>query len=330
MRKLTGVKLGLQSEDGNLAALSLRLLLEFEPRREISVDAESRLVEGHMRIVYSLPQHREYLCSGAPSEPILAEAAARVMESIESVPDAVLKLVQKGLISKGERGELVARLLLILAHDRAARKAGTIMSPNASRTPCSTRTNFMYSVPILLVDFLRELVGEVHLLEILKSTPYNIPNGVKFEDAFRDAKVHFTHFAKAVDTSIVSDVAAWIAMSRGMAWQCFNRQAAIDILIPVLLWDEKLGRWSMTAVFIQIKNSSRHQSAHIDAEKLRFFTNGTEKANKRPYVSIALEFNVQSPPTRYQTSVPSKANDAIPYTPHSRENRAPVTAPCRP
>jgi hypothetical protein len=300
-RKLTGVKPGLQSDDGNLAALTLRLLLEFEPRREIAVNAENRLVEGHMRIAYSVPKHREYLRSGAPSEPILAEAAARVMESIPSVPDALLKLVRDGLISKGERGELVARLLLILAHDRAARKAGTILSPHISPVSFKShpQTHSKYSIPILLVDFLRELVGEVHLQEILNSTPHNIPNGVKFEEAFRDAKVHFTHFVKAADTSVVSDEAAWVAMSRGMAWQCFNQQAVIDMLVPVLLWNELLGRWSMTAIFFQIKNSSKHKQVHIDAEKLPFFTNGTEKANKRPYMTIVLEFGVQSPLQKY-------------------------------
>jgi hypothetical protein len=169
---ITGVSPGERSDDGDLAALSLRLLLEFEPRREISVNAENRLVEGHMRIAYSVPKHREYLRSGAPSEPILAEAAARVMESIGSIPNALLKMVQDGLISKGERGELVARLLLILAHDRAARKARTNLSPESSpllSEPRFTPTHHvLYSVPILLVDFLRELVGEDHLQEILQ------------------------------------------------------------------------------------------------------------------------------------------------------------------
>jgi len=47
----------------------------------------------------------------------------------EGIPDALLKLVRDGLISKGERGELVARLLLILAHDRAVHKARTNSLP---------------------------------------------------------------------------------------------------------------------------------------------------------------------------------------------------------
>jgi hypothetical protein len=81
----------------------------------------------------------------------------------------------------------------------------------------------------------------------------------------------------------------------------------IDILIPVLLWNDKLDRWSMTAIFIQIKNSRRHQSVHIDAERLRFFTSGNEKANSRPYTTITLEFGVQNNQT---PSAPSKPSDA--------------------
>ena len=45
--------------DGQLAALGVRLMLEFEPLRK-SADQEAKLVEleGHMRVVYSVPEHR--------------------------------------------------------------------------------------------------------------------------------------------------------------------------------------------------------------------------------------------------------------------------------
>lgn len=63
-----------------LAAVALRLLLEFDPTRQAAIVAESKLVQGHMRIAYSIPAHQEYVRSGAPSEPILAEAAAQIMK----------------------------------------------------------------------------------------------------------------------------------------------------------------------------------------------------------------------------------------------------------
>ena len=60
-----------------LAVLDVQLSLDFEPRREKVQFEEAGLVESHMRVAYSIPDHREYLRSGYPSEPLLAEAAAQ-------------------------------------------------------------------------------------------------------------------------------------------------------------------------------------------------------------------------------------------------------------
>ncbi len=65
------------SRAARLAVLDVQLSLDFEPRREKVQMEEASLVESHMRIAYSIPNHREYLRSGYPSEPLLAEAAAQ-------------------------------------------------------------------------------------------------------------------------------------------------------------------------------------------------------------------------------------------------------------
>lgn len=44
---------------------------------------ESGLVENHMRIAFSIPDDREYLRSGYPSEPLLAKAAATTTMAME-------------------------------------------------------------------------------------------------------------------------------------------------------------------------------------------------------------------------------------------------------
>lgn len=60
------------------AVLSTRLSLDFESAQycESARQMEANQVASHMRILYSVPKHREYMRSGTPSEPILAEAAA--------------------------------------------------------------------------------------------------------------------------------------------------------------------------------------------------------------------------------------------------------------
>lgn len=127
-----------------------------------------------MRVAYSVPARWEYLRSGAPSEPILAEAAAQVMEKF-NIPEWVSQYLAKGLISKGERGELVARLLLTLAHDRALKPNG---GP-AFKAP--------YSRPITVVAFLTALLGEENMMNsVLNTTASASPDTKIFSEAFED------------------------------------------------------------------------------------------------------------------------------------------------
>ncbi|KAG6870360.1 hypothetical protein C0995_013536 [Termitomyces sp. Mi166 len=62
--------------------LAARVDLTFESNRDEAVLLEGLLVASSMRTVYSVPQHRQYLRGGYPSEPFLAEAAARAMFEI--------------------------------------------------------------------------------------------------------------------------------------------------------------------------------------------------------------------------------------------------------
>ncbi|EKM79146.1 hypothetical protein AGABI1DRAFT_128309 [Agaricus bisporus var. burnettii JB137-S8] len=59
--------------------LAVRVDFTFASNRDEAVYLERLLVASSMRTVYSVPQHKEYLRGGYPSEPFLAEAAARMM-----------------------------------------------------------------------------------------------------------------------------------------------------------------------------------------------------------------------------------------------------------
>lgn len=60
-----------------LTSLGVRILLHFNLMRQAARAMEEDMVTRNLRIVFSIPEHREYMCSGSPSEPLLAEAAAR-------------------------------------------------------------------------------------------------------------------------------------------------------------------------------------------------------------------------------------------------------------
>ncbi|KAG6805070.1 hypothetical protein H0H92_000828, partial [Tricholoma furcatifolium] len=60
-----------------LPLLAARIDMTFESNRDGTVLLEGLLVASSLRTVYSVPQHRQYLRGGYPSEPFVAEAAAR-------------------------------------------------------------------------------------------------------------------------------------------------------------------------------------------------------------------------------------------------------------
>jgi len=279
---------------------------------------ESELVEGYMRWAHSVPAHRKSLRTSAPSEPILAEAAAHVMAKFDrEVVSLLSRYLRDGLIEKGQHEGLVWRTIVTKAHDIAAIPS----IPSSFLVPLHR----VFSVPIHLFDLLEALVGKLHMETILMSHAQNVPNSATFKEAFADAYIHWTHFAKAGDDSVISDEAAWIAMVRGIFWQCSDQQADINGILPLLLsvLGTKLGRWVMSAVFWQIKDKTKKHAAHVDAEKLKFFStppkDEPEKGTRRPYIVITMQFGVQNIP---RTTMPN-----TPPGPHISQQPEDVTPP---
>lgn len=265
------------------APLSVRLLLEFDISREKAREVEMELVARNMRIVYSVPSHREYLRAGTPSEPILAEAAAvamnRFRDALKPV-ECISGLLESGLIDKGSRGELVARLLLTLAHDAAVWRISKLEGLKKEDT--------WWSRPVLLVDFLRALFADDHHSKVLHCTPDNIRSTTTLEQAFEGAYIHFTHFALMGEIDTIDTHTALAGLVRGIAWQVAHTQKDIDIAIPVVMKNEKLVESLMTYVLIQVKNRTNKQHIAVDAEALGILPKG----GRNPYIVLDMQLGV--------------------------------------
>jgi hypothetical protein len=259
-------------------------------RRALST-MEAKLVENHMRIAFSVPAHREYVHTGAPSEPVLVEAAARIthrnIPRRLDIPSRIQSFIEEGIIDKPERGEIVSRLILLEAMDSAVLADQTGVSWN----------HRVFAKPIPLATYLVHLFGPKHAETILDSTPANISNGPdrqKLRLAFKGAQVYFTHFARATDSSVVTASAAWMGMSRGIAWQCSRTQEGIDICIPVLLnptrkdAGTKLGEGTVVPLLIQVQNRNAKSRSIIDAESLGFFPSSIVDKGKRLYIALTM------------------------------------------
>ncbi|QRV83604.1 hypothetical protein RhiJN_11620 [Ceratobasidium sp. AG-Ba] len=298
-KKIAGNRTDKLNSEAELAVLMFRVGLSFDKTRVGVPQTEAKLVRGHMISCHSIPQHREFIYAAASSEPILAEAAAQLMDINniwEKLAGTLFGLCNNGMIAKGERGELLARLLLTKAHDWVVYG---LRSKDVLRPRRFTR-------PILLADFLEALVGKKNKDEIMKAKPNNTRNGPTLADSpLGQAALNFTHWAKAADDCSVTDNGAWIALTRCMAWQCCDGQPEVDLVTPLMLppEDAKLGPYTVSAIFWQIKNRATPTRAEIDAERLGFFSYcekplseeiSAEIVNSRPYLTIVLNLGISN------------------------------------
>ncbi|PCH39945.1 hypothetical protein WOLCODRAFT_136576 [Wolfiporia cocos MD-104 SS10] len=297
MAKLTGMQAFSERNADNrarLAILATRLLLDINITRQTALEMSLEMVRSNMRIAYSVPTHREHLWSGYPSEPILAEAAARAMARFTyPVVETLEAFVKDGLI---EKGELVMRLLLIEAFDAAARE-------NSSGPP-------QFNKPVSLFAFLEALFGTQKLEQIKKMVPDNMRSNSKtFEDAFKDAQVHFTHFARNGNMSVSNSKRTWAALARGMAIACAPNQDVIDCIIPVLLdGKEKLCEKAVTGLLIQCKNKQRESLVTIDEAAINkqkgFFLQ--DDNDDRPYIGLLMQLGFQNDEPKVKSDAPRR------------------------
>ncbi|KAF8648748.1 hypothetical protein AX16_006189 [Volvariella volvacea WC 439] len=262
------------SPNAQLAVVDVRLCLSYESGRQATYSILSDLVASHMRTAYSIPQHQEYMRSGYPSEPILAEAAALEMDHWKSL-DTVLNIfsvlnthMNNDLIDRGEREEIIARA--ILTEDRAVFSSG-----------CRVET------------FIRHLFQQQHAEAILISKPDNVADGSTFSEKFQQAVIRFTHFVRLGDGAGASSSGMFAAFTRCMAFAARPGQASFDFVLPVLLnKDSMLEEAVMTAILIRVKRRGSKGGLGDDdftAEQIQFFP---EDGPIRPYVTLIMELGV--------------------------------------
>lgn len=227
------------SQAALFAPICTRALVEFDAACPQVRDLEEDMVSGHMRILFSVPEHNSYIYSGTPSEPILAEAAAMLMN--EHNYNAVELLADDAESSFLKLGpDLITRLLLMSAYDRAVCK----------RIP--ERDNRIYSTAVPLIDFLDELfASQWH--DTLRSCTAQGSSSTLY-DSFSGAFVRFTHFVKYNGDSLLDSLASLAGVARGFACYLSPPQAGIHIAIPVVMHDDKLSEELMSFLLIDVKS----------------------------------------------------------------------------
>ena len=269
-----------------LAVLDQRLHLTYDQRRRSTRMIEEEQVSKHMRLIYVAPQHGEFVYSGYPSEPFLAEAGAHAISALREhygrvAVETLAYGVEAVLSTQGDAGELVGRLVLMLAYDYAVESS---MSPPPDSPPYPPH----FSAGVCVETFFRSLIPNEHIESFLDSKPVNLPPSASGADmqllqyldvplrkAFSNASIRFTHFIQIADDIHVDLACA--ALCRGAAIICHRAQEGVDLVIPVVLnRDKRMAKEEISAIFVRCKLRNRFPSAalDIDTDSIRFFDSG--------------------------------------------------------
>lgn len=193
--------------------------------------------------------------------------------------------MKNGLLDRRERREVAARALIVEAYDRA-------VLTDREKQPIQ---GSVFSMGCRLVTFIGELFSPQVAEQILDSRPANAP-GERFRRRFGDAWLRFTHFVKAADAHCLSTDAMFGAFVRGMAYICRgDGDAGVDLILPVLLGDHKVGPSVMSAIFVQVKRRSKTSVSPIDAQNhLDFFRDLESGGDERPYITLVMDLGVRN------------------------------------
>jgi len=263
--------------DQMLACLSQRLPIGFNSTNYISQENERKQVEGHMRICLKIDGAFETMTTTSSSEPILSEAAYFLMQNESfNAPKALRSVMEGFAISKGDRGEFLVLLLLILARDATVGAANIYGQPEKGSRSLNL-TNFLY--------------GQVFCKQTAPSDSTCALRNLQSD--FPNAQLHFSHFVKVHEYKAIDLTSLLLLQGRGAAVLCANNQRGVDA-INVFLKDgsKKLVRDNAGLILHQVKNDSSYtdqpQQKLFDAMDL--YDLGILKETDQPIPLIKIVF----------------------------------------
>jgi hypothetical protein len=238
------------SEAQKFALLLQRLALDINTMTytitETSVEEKVRAqVANHMRSCVAIGEGIKSLHGIAASEPILSEVASQIMRSRNfSLPHALTKVLSRFCINPGGCTEL-----LVFAFFTWARDKTVLQKPLSRRQLCrffSVMKPFssLFSVPIFM--------------SMLHNLPSLCPPGTTqqtFGEVFDKALMHFNHFIKPQEQSILARCYFPAFIAHGMAALGANCQPGIDTVYLYLYDSNVLAIKNIGFIIVQVEKN---------------------------------------------------------------------------
>ncbi|CAG8805753.1 15781_t:CDS:2, partial [Gigaspora margarita] len=313
-----------------LAILGPRLCIEIVPQSRVA----SSLVANNLRLCINILEDREYVVTSMPTEPLLAEASARIMNDPYISPIELINqlssALKKGIVEAGYRGELTARLLLLNAWDRCIKKKSI---DDRKKDFNDTNASENYFRFVTIEEFLRSLLAD----NVYEKIENRLEKKVEFTGRkFCEAYVKFTHFINITYTPDRKDLGD--ALIRGVAFSCKRNQQGVDIIIPTYMGtlDETINEDRISYILIQVKNHSTNNKGHGYLKSATTMLSpayiGIEDLPHMPFLSLYLQLgakselsdvpNSESTKTRNMTSCKRKIAEVLEdYKTDAKETR---------
>jgi len=201
-----------------------------------------------MRVCVAIEDGIETLRGVAPSEPILSEAASRIMLTDKFSLLSALSLVLSGYcINRGDRGELVVASFFTWARDQVVK--------SIPLTQLQGRLCPYFSV----TELFQHLFTESEYNMMLDSEPsLHHPDDPpqSFGTVFRNAVMHFNHFVKPQEQGVLARPYLLHFIARGAAALGANCQPGLDAVYPFLYGTTGLDIDKVGFIIVQVKNRS--------------------------------------------------------------------------
>lgn len=289
------------TSDMQLACLAVRLSLDFRATEWSQHAVERVQVERHMRVCLSATPGFTEMVTVSPSEPLLAEAARYVMSkpSIEpwNAASALLSHIKSSYLNPGDRGELVASLLVMLARDATS----PIQPETAFGAHPRKHFNDGHTRVVRVVDFLSSLlaVDRKSLSYLLPSQACDGFHSRPLWETFGDARIWFNHFVKLNDSGMVQRDGLCALIARGAAAMCAVNQNGVDLVIPIV-FGGRLEPQNVSAILIQVKNDRHFESQNscnplfnaMDPFAVKLFTE--EDRSTKPVIRMVFTLSSRS------------------------------------